>query len=239
MPLVPCPDCKKAVSDTSDACPKCGHRLTVAEIAKAKKQQKQAGMGCAVMVALPILFIIIGAQVRAPSQTTARDSFIAQPTKLQTVPKPSSLPAPSVLTSLPVRWRFEPMTVRGRSGWQRSQTDGSWFASYSLSLSPMTELSYLLESGSENRVEKLEFRCELHDRHLENAATAKYLAYLPQVSKTLGFNDATTAELTAAAKARKSVAIRANGLLAKIAWTPHQNGRGHDLCLFVAEDEAQ
>ena len=39
MARIPCPECKKQISDTAESCPKCGHKLTSEEVAKIKKEQ--------------------------------------------------------------------------------------------------------------------------------------------------------------------------------------------------------
>lgn len=63
MALIPCPECKKKISDTSENCPKCGYKLTLEKIAEIKEQeketQKQVGIGCVVIFAIFIAMYLI------------------------------------------------------------------------------------------------------------------------------------------------------------------------------------
>ncbi|MBD3339395.1 MAG: hypothetical protein GF353_09820 [Candidatus Lokiarchaeota archaeon] len=60
MALIPCPECKKKISDSSESCPKCGYKLSPEKIEEIKenekKSQKQVAIGCAVIFA--IFFVI-------------------------------------------------------------------------------------------------------------------------------------------------------------------------------------
>ena len=61
--LIPCPECKKQISDTADKCPSCGYIITAEKIAEIKqtkaKSQNKAAMGCLVVVVLIIGFFFV------------------------------------------------------------------------------------------------------------------------------------------------------------------------------------
>jgi|ADurb_Total_1213_FD_contig_101_230258_length_1869_multi_3_in_0_out_0_3 hypothetical protein len=46
MPLISCPDCKTAISDTASTCPKCGYQVTPEKIAEIKKEEAKFVVGC-------------------------------------------------------------------------------------------------------------------------------------------------------------------------------------------------
>lgn len=59
MALITCPECKKKISEHASICPNCGYKLTPEMIAKIKKNEKNVGMGCAIIIILGFLFIFI------------------------------------------------------------------------------------------------------------------------------------------------------------------------------------
>lgn len=74
MVLVPCPECKKQISDTSDSCPQCGYKLTPEKLAEIKKKEKQnlkvGSIGClAILAILAILFVAMGSLDSTKTET--------------------------------------------------------------------------------------------------------------------------------------------------------------------------
>lgn len=63
MGLIICPECKRQISDTADACPNCGFKLTPAVITAVKEKQKKAaksaGIGCLTVVLVFFLIIFL------------------------------------------------------------------------------------------------------------------------------------------------------------------------------------
>ncbi len=83
MARIPCPECKRQISETADSCPKCGYKLTPEEAAKIKKRQQDYYIGCSiaavVVVLLPFIVVLIGKnsntssrQRNSPSTSTYR-----------------------------------------------------------------------------------------------------------------------------------------------------------------------
>jgi hypothetical protein len=64
MALLPCPECKKKISETAGQCPHCGYQLTADVIAKSKENQarskKYAGIGCLGLIVLMIIISMLG-----------------------------------------------------------------------------------------------------------------------------------------------------------------------------------
>jgi hypothetical protein len=66
MPLIPCPECNKSVSDSAPACPQCGSPLTV-EVVEAQKRkeserletERKLQLGCQLGCGA-ILFLVFG-----------------------------------------------------------------------------------------------------------------------------------------------------------------------------------
>ena len=46
MARIPCPECKRQISETADSCPKCGYKLTPEEAAIIKKRQQVKWTHC-------------------------------------------------------------------------------------------------------------------------------------------------------------------------------------------------
>ena len=73
MARIPCPECKKQISDTAGSCQKCGHKLTSEEVAKIKKEQQtlqRFGIGCLILLILVLLVVIIGS-IQNKSKTSS------------------------------------------------------------------------------------------------------------------------------------------------------------------------
>lgn len=68
MAMIQCPDCKKAISENAETCPKCGRKITPNDIAKwkeererAKKNGKILGVGlCIIVIAFSLISAISG-----------------------------------------------------------------------------------------------------------------------------------------------------------------------------------
>ena len=60
MALIPCPECKKRISDTAGICPKCGYQLIPEKIAEAKRNEKQVKKGCAIgcLSVIAVFFVL-------------------------------------------------------------------------------------------------------------------------------------------------------------------------------------
>lgn len=62
MGIIPCPECKKNISETAANCPKCGYVLTPEKIAEIKKKQKElqkkAGIGCLSLIGIIVLISV-------------------------------------------------------------------------------------------------------------------------------------------------------------------------------------
>ena len=72
MARIPCPECKRQISETADSCPKCGYKLTPEEAAKIKQKNQAVQMGCAialVVVSIPILISIAQMDCSSSHQT--------------------------------------------------------------------------------------------------------------------------------------------------------------------------
>lgn len=69
MGLINCPECKKQISDSAEACPKCGFKFTPESMStekeKQKKASKAAGFGCLAIVL--VFFLIIFASPKQPA----------------------------------------------------------------------------------------------------------------------------------------------------------------------------
>ncbi|OGS20965.1 MAG: hypothetical protein A2252_04545 [Elusimicrobia bacterium RIFOXYA2_FULL_39_19] len=64
MALIMCPECKNQISDSAEACPKCGYKLTPEKVNEIKKKGQQLQKGCAIgclsVFAIFALLFIIG-----------------------------------------------------------------------------------------------------------------------------------------------------------------------------------
>jgi len=65
MALIPCPECKKNISESAVNCPNCGYQLTPEKIAEIKKMEPQAQKGCsscflrAIAIIFAFTFILV------------------------------------------------------------------------------------------------------------------------------------------------------------------------------------
>jgi len=64
MALITCPECKKSISDSADACPSCGYKIAPDKIAEIKKEQqkleKGSAIGCLTVIAILAILYVIG-----------------------------------------------------------------------------------------------------------------------------------------------------------------------------------
>ena len=76
MAQIPCPECKRQISETAESCPKCGHKMTAEAVTMAKKRQRDFLIAClvvcAIFVIIPILAIFTSSQQSTTSPTTQR-----------------------------------------------------------------------------------------------------------------------------------------------------------------------
>lgn len=103
--MIPCPACKKKISEEATACPKCGQPITEEARAEALKkvvQEKKAGrIGCGVILLVLVILGAIGSQQdkkappRPAAQTTAQAPTVS-------APAPQEEPAPKVEKPAPV-----------------------------------------------------------------------------------------------------------------------------------------
>jgi RNA polymerase subunit RPABC4/transcription elongation factor Spt4 len=60
MGMIPCPECKKEISETADTCPNCGYQLTPEKIADIKKEEQQIQKGCGIgCLSVIVIFVIL------------------------------------------------------------------------------------------------------------------------------------------------------------------------------------
>lgn len=70
MALIPCPECKKQISETAENCPKCGYELTPEKVAEVKEKQNITQIGCAIallVVCLPLMVTIFTCPQKSPT----------------------------------------------------------------------------------------------------------------------------------------------------------------------------
>lgn len=60
MATIPCPDCKKNVSENADTCPKCGAPITPEYVIEAKAKQKKTASGCLIFFLIVFALGFIG-----------------------------------------------------------------------------------------------------------------------------------------------------------------------------------
>lgn len=76
MALIKCPECKKKISETASACPKCGCKISpqYASALKAKEEKEKNNLliGCTTLLLLFIGFIILGNLATSSSSTTTK-----------------------------------------------------------------------------------------------------------------------------------------------------------------------
>ena len=86
MARIPCPECRKQISETADSCPKCGYKLTPEKVDEIKKKTQTMQIGCAIaliVVFIPILFSISDCSTKAPTRSAQRRK------QMQRLPKQS------------------------------------------------------------------------------------------------------------------------------------------------------
>ena len=58
MARIPCPECKKQISESAESCPKCGYKLTSQKVAEIKQKQNIMQIGCTIallVVCIPFM----------------------------------------------------------------------------------------------------------------------------------------------------------------------------------------
>ncbi len=58
--IIPCPACKKSISDAAEACPKCGHPISEQDREAGRSKANKRSMGCAVAMLIILVLAIIG-----------------------------------------------------------------------------------------------------------------------------------------------------------------------------------
>ena len=84
MARIPCPECKKQISETAESCPKCGYKLTPEEAKKIKQKTQNMQMGCVIVsgIAIFIAMLSVFSTSRPPthqpiqSQSTDRSEWV-------------------------------------------------------------------------------------------------------------------------------------------------------------------
>ena len=74
MALIPCPECRRRISETAESCPNCGYTLTLEEGTKIKKIRKKRSAGMIGFLVLLASFVAITilAVLYSPESTTTR-----------------------------------------------------------------------------------------------------------------------------------------------------------------------
>lgn len=75
MALITCPECKKQVSETADACPNCGYKFTPEKKAQLKKQEKEGQkivrIGCFSVIGIVLIIAMFNSCPSGDKKTTA------------------------------------------------------------------------------------------------------------------------------------------------------------------------
>lgn len=75
MSLINCPECKKPVSETANACPGCSFTLTPEIVAEQKeKKQKEGQAGVLIALGVFLVFVVLCSGLSRPSSTPSEDS---------------------------------------------------------------------------------------------------------------------------------------------------------------------
>lgn len=80
MALIPCPECKKRISETAESCPKCGCELTPEKVEEVKQKEKKLQTGIAIGCLIPILlfFVILMCPQKSPTPRQSERSTTAR-----------------------------------------------------------------------------------------------------------------------------------------------------------------
>ena len=82
MAMLNCPECRKKISDTATACPKCGATLTAETIQQQRQKQadqgKFASIGCGILMLMLIAPCIVGALFGARSEPKSPEEIRMQ-----------------------------------------------------------------------------------------------------------------------------------------------------------------
>ncbi len=77
MARISCPECKRQISETAEACPKCGYKLTPEEASEIKKKekdtQKAVAIGCLVVFLLPVFIVMCSKLLETPRKSSTED----------------------------------------------------------------------------------------------------------------------------------------------------------------------
>ncbi|WP_143337399.1 zinc ribbon domain-containing protein [Humidesulfovibrio mexicanus] len=58
--MIPCPACKKKISDAAEACPKCGQPITEQDREAGRAKVKKGQMGCGLALLAVVVLVVIG-----------------------------------------------------------------------------------------------------------------------------------------------------------------------------------
>ena len=80
MALIPCPECKKRISETAESCPKCGYELAPEKVEEVKEKEKKLQTGIAIGCLIPILlcFVILMCPQKSPTPRQSQRSATSQ-----------------------------------------------------------------------------------------------------------------------------------------------------------------
>ena len=60
MAIIPCPECKRRISETTGSCPKCGYELTPEKVEETKdKEKKLQTAGLTIGCLVPLMFVLV------------------------------------------------------------------------------------------------------------------------------------------------------------------------------------
>ena len=84
MALVPCPECKRRISETAESCPNCGYILTPEEVTKIKEIRKKRPTQIIGFLVLLAPFVVIAILANLHSRESATTGTWQEPTKSST-----------------------------------------------------------------------------------------------------------------------------------------------------------
>ena len=96
MAQIPCPECKRQISETAESCPKCGNKLTAEAVTMAKKRQRDFQIGCLVVFAIFVIIPILAIFTSSQQSTTSppQPGRTKRLTGTSTYSYPASRPTP-------------------------------------------------------------------------------------------------------------------------------------------------
>ncbi len=76
MAMIPCPECKKQISDNAESCPNCGYKLSQEKIDEIKnegeKKQNFAKIGCFTIIIISAILYIIGSSTDSEKKSAPK-----------------------------------------------------------------------------------------------------------------------------------------------------------------------